>query len=727
MIKKLIPGILFLINILFLQRLCGQAPMNMTDSLSKKFLNYTTSVPREEIFIHTDREEYISGENLWFNIYLIDRKSLKPSSESKIVYFELLNSENRPIIQKRIWLDDGFGPGQIILPDTLSTGIYTITAYTSWMKNFLPFNCFTKDIHIFNTFSTRTFKGKLNSVKLSKGYGSAKDYTYFRDPGLTLKVDNLKPDLLEIVVVTDERYRSENSNQFYLFIQTHGIINRVSSERISDEQTKIYIPKKQMTTGINQITVFNSKGQPVCERFIYTPCREYPDIKIQSVDSIGLRNKISIGLEFGEALTTALDPAEFSISVAPETNDHSIMDLNDYMIFGTEFGLLPPSVFKEKRFSEISPEVMDSLLQSVKSNWINWNIILSDDIPVFKYQIEKDDQYLSGKLLTGDQKAADSDKFVLLSSPGKIAAFQYAKTDKDGNFSFGIHIDGKVNDLIIQPDVLTKNTSVIIESPFSVRYLKPGIVDSITKSIPEYISTWSVNHQVTKIYGTSYVGNLMDPLISIPGTKRFYGKPDIELNMKDYIALPVMQEVFFELLPGVFLKNKKSGYELRIADPTNNNKPFNIQSGLFIDGVAFKDPSVIASLDPELVEKIDVVIDKYSVGDYLFYGIVNIITKSGDFSNVLLPDYAFRLPYRVIDPVNSFVSPDYSSVELKKSRIPDFRNTLYWNPTIKPDKEGKASIEFWTSDFASDFEVNIQGITPGGKIFTVKKIIKVKR
>jgi hypothetical protein len=64
---------------------------------------------------------------------------------------------------------------------------------------------------------------------------------------------------------------------------------------------------------------------------------------------------------------------------------------------------------------------------------------------------------------------------------------------------------------------------------------------------------------------------------------------------------------------------------------------------------------------------------------------------------------------------------------LKKSRIPDFRNTLYWNPSVKPDKEGVARVEFWTSDFVSDLEVNIQGITPEGKTFTIKKIIKVKR
>jgi hypothetical protein len=126
-----------------------------------------------------------------------------------------------------------------------------------------------------------------------------------------------------------------------------------------------------------------------------------------------------------------------------------------------------------------------------------------------------------------------------------------------------------------------------------------------------------------------------------------------------------------------------------------------------------------------MVEKIDVVRNKYFVGDYLFYGIVNIITKSGDFNNVTLTPYAIRVPYRVFDPEISFISPDYTSAAKKSSRVPDFRNTLYWNPALKTDGAGKASIKFWTSDFISDFEVNIQGISPDGKAFSLKKTIKV--
>src|SRR5665647_822904 len=227
MIKKVKPFILFLVQFLFLQGVNCQNPVNVTDYLSQRFTRYIKSVPREEIFIHSDRKEYLSGEDIWFKIYLIDRQTFKPSSNSKIAYLELLNSENRPVIQKRILLNEGFGPGHIILPDTLSTGSYTIRAYTSWMKNFLPVNCFMQDIKIYNSFSTKTVKRKTHSEDIIKDANGLN-----ASDGLTLSVNNLEKDVLEIFVKTDEKFRSENSSQCYLFIQTHGNIDYVRAESL---------------------------------------------------------------------------------------------------------------------------------------------------------------------------------------------------------------------------------------------------------------------------------------------------------------------------------------------------------------------------------------------------------------------------------------------------------------------------------------------------------------
>ena len=41
--------------------------------------------------------------------------------------------------------------------------------------------------------------------------------------------------------------------------------------------------------------------------------------------------------------------------------------------------------------------------------------------------------------------------------------------------------------------------------------------------------------------------------------RRFYGIPEMEIFLDDYIRLPVMQEVFFELLPGIILRSGKIG------------------------------------------------------------------------------------------------------------------------------------------------------------------------
>jgi len=63
---------------------------------------------------------------------------------------------------------------------------------------------------------------------------------------------------------------------------------------------------------------------------------------------------------------------------------------------------------------------------------------------------------------------------------------------------------------------------------------------------------------------------------------------------------------------------------------------------------------------------------------------------------------------------------------MKKTRLPDYRNTLYWNPIVKTDNNGKSRIRFWSSDNKSDYLLTIQGLDSNGKPFSFSKILKVK-
>jgi hypothetical protein len=726
MIKSLKPAILLILYFMFLQGINAQKRASLTDYITQRFLKYCETIPWEEIYIHTDRDEYIAGEDLWFNTYLFDRQRNIPSSSAGIAYFEILNRENRAVVQKRIKIDKGYGPGHIVLPDSLSPGIYTIRAYTNWMKNFMPENCFMKDITIYNSFSKKPLIARSfinNTPFKTNNYGIISGTA---DAGLTLDVNNLLPDTLVINISVNNKYLSENDNIVYLFIQTHGFINHISAENITGEKKRISIPKKVLIAGINQITLFNSRGEPLRERYIFTPESEKHAVSVNSEGSTTTREKLALEIAFEKESSTSSDNSNFSISVTPLTNNNKIIELCDFLVFGSEFGMMPWNFLAGRKIMEIPPSVIDSMLLTAKSHWIDWEKIVSNDFTGLKYRPEKEIKYLPGKLVNKNPQMVDSDKIILMSVPGKEAIFQYARTDSEANFSFGVQINDMVKDMVIQPAEPDNNIAVKIESSFAEIWLPyDTIVDSIQKNMPSNIAKWIVNYQVGKIYGTSYTGEPAEEIIVTRKPVRFYGKPDIELIMADYIKLPVMEEVFFELIPGAFLKNKKSGYEITIADPVDNHI-YDTPPGLFVDGVLVNDPSVIANLDPELVEKIDVIKEKYFVGDYFFSGIINVITKAGDLSNITLPDHAARISYRVVEPEKIFVSPDYSSAELLKSRIPDFRNTLYWNPSVKPDNDGRARIEFWTSDIQSDYEIILQGVTPGGKPVYYKKIIRVE-
>ena len=122
------------------------------DSLKKRFDRHRINNLIEKLYIHTDQELYLTGETLWFKVYYMDGVLHQPGDISKVAYVEILNSENRPVLQTKISLKNGEGNGALFLPATINTGNYRLRAYTHWMKNFDAEFYFHKNISVVNTF-----------------------------------------------------------------------------------------------------------------------------------------------------------------------------------------------------------------------------------------------------------------------------------------------------------------------------------------------------------------------------------------------------------------------------------------------------------------------------------------------------------------------------------------------------------------------------------------------
>lgn len=67
--------------------------------------------------------------------------------------------------------------------------------------------------------------------------------------------------------------------------------------------------------------------------------------------------------------------------------------------------------------------------------------------------------------------------------------------------------------------------------------------------------------------------------------------------------------------------------------------------------------------------------------------------------------------------VKEFYSPNYSTLPPE----PDFRRTLYWNPSVKTDKNGKALIQFYNNSSCRSFSISAETITPQGVMGVLKK------
>jgi len=145
--SSLILHVLLMVGLFSGQSLFSQQVSDTSGELDKR--NF-----KEVLFIRTDRDIYITGEQVWFKIYKITGLTKSSCNVSKVVYIELLDKNNFPLKQLKIKTDNSSGSSGFILPDNISSGNYVIRAYTSWMQNFSADQFFYTTISVINPFES---------------------------------------------------------------------------------------------------------------------------------------------------------------------------------------------------------------------------------------------------------------------------------------------------------------------------------------------------------------------------------------------------------------------------------------------------------------------------------------------------------------------------------------------------------------------------------------------
>ncbi|MCH4822282.1 hypothetical protein ML462_03770 [Gramella lutea] len=322
-------------------------------------------------------------------------------------------------------------------------------------------------------------------------------------------------------------------------------------------------------------------------------------------------------------------------------------------------------------------------------------------------------QSISGRVLNINDELVNKKMNLTFSVPNRPDKFRVYSTDDNGKFNF------QISDLI---DYSTARLKVVAEDGQTYRISRDSLDMDLTNmdfpKIPlhqlneEELSERIVHHQIEQYYASVKA----DSVYNYPIDKVFYGNKATEYVLDEYTRFSTMNETFVEIVNYVSFRNEAGKKVVKISDFQNPNATGGIPL-ILVDGIAISDHMDVYNLNPNTVESISVLIDKYYYGPAFYQGVLGIRTKNQSFYP---SDEGYELELHPVENEKQFYSPEYTSAGEKLSRIPDYRYQLLWNPKIE-----SSNIEFYTSDISGVFEIRVEGFLQGGKPVSISKEFQV--
>lgn len=143
---------------------------SFADSLTKTF-------PVEKLYLQTDKPMYNSGDTLWLKGYLFEATNLTQSTKSGLVYTEIIDKDNQIIKRMLFEVNDGLFRGSITLDNELPAGVFSLRAYTNWMRNWGTDYVFTKKLFYINTTAASPANNSGSALSSNKPNGSTANHS----------------------------------------------------------------------------------------------------------------------------------------------------------------------------------------------------------------------------------------------------------------------------------------------------------------------------------------------------------------------------------------------------------------------------------------------------------------------------------------------------------------------------------------------------------------------
>ncbi len=573
---------------------------------------------------------------------------------------------------------------------------------------------------------------------------------YAHEQGFTMAVDNISnKEKVRVFVSNNSPKSSETSSEIIVVAHQRGQLCFMAKGNETQKSFGLSIPKNKIPDdGIVQITLINAKGEPLCERLIFNNQNRQINLKITSdKPNYKIREKVTVNLEATDAEGK---PVEGNFSVAVTDASQVIADphqenLLTYLLLssdvsnlsGTDYysalrgNIEQPAYYFDKENVNANRH-LDVLMMTQGWRRFIWRDLMADKHPKINYLLETGLE-ISGKAVRPNGKIAENITLTLMIKNGKSnPQFQMGTTDSLGNYGFygldfadstqifvqgmkqngGKNLDVTINSLKPSPKVR------IVKIPYN-----PMEFDS--QDLVEFLKKANDALELEKKLKLNKDQMLQEVVVKAkkyeePDTRKIYGRASNSIKV-DQILCSGATSVFQMIqgrVPGVQVSpDGQGGFKViirGISTLMGSSDPLFLLDGMPVDAGSF------GSINPCDVDVIDVLkgADASIFGSQAANGVIAILTKRGgnnyDYSKdaVLGVTLQKRMGYNV---PREFYAPKYD-VNIPDHVRPDFRSTLHWQPNVRTDANGKASLTYWNTDAKATMRIIAEGVSTQGLV-----------
>lgn len=584
--------------------------------------------------------------------------------------------------------------------------------------------------------------GENYTAKVNLPGGMIKNYALpvVNPSGTTLSIANKGNDSVEVTLHTTADLLHKT---YYLVAQARNVVCYGATVTFKDPTIKITIDKDFFPSGIARFTLLNTQNQPLNERMFYIDRLNDLTINVSAnKQNYSARDSVALNIT---VTNKAGKPVQGAFSLAVTDGGQVRTDtlagniLSNLLLTSDLKGTIEePAYYLKSNHNE----ALDNLL--LTQGWIGYDWKQITVVKTPPTQFEAEPEYIIHGNVTGFlNKPMENTKLSLLSQKPLFTADTL--TGKNGQYTFKRIFPEDSSVFIIQAKKKNGSPNVSI----SVDDLKPSVlINADNRTLPWYVNT-----------DTVLINNLKSNLTqNITIEKLQYsGKllKEVKINDKKIINGshnlngPGQADIILETTD-LEKQHKKSLLDLL----QSRYRDFHVRIGFNGDQYFFRLHRVVLVIDGFFVRKIQIPIETYMnsitadnvKGIEIMYSTnyaiaydPNMLGKKGFLPEESIPvffeittydgqgAYINKVPNLLVyKPMpftlpKQFYRPRYTIKNVSANPGTDLRSTIHWEPNIITDKNGKATVSFYTSDRPNDYTVVVEGSDMNGNVGSVIK------